>query len=708
MNKKLRFAFLIGLLVLIVNTIVPFVLAQRVAQRHAMADEIAAGVSQIRRLLGAYKDTETGQRGYMLSGRREFLEPYVTGRRVIDGLLPQIGQSLAVTHIQASDFEALQALDRQVFAYRQEQIAARGAGKPSTDADYTRGKELMDAIRALTGQMIDSATVHAAAANASAQRLERRSRDVTAVITLLDVLLLGATFWFAMRLLRNERYATEAAEMANQHLLTEGGLRRAAMLELEAQTDRLNKIIDMQTALAQTSLQLETFLPPVVERMLQLTPSTGAVIEMVEGDELVYVAASGTVSGHVGLRLKCGTSLSGLCIATGAVMIAGDAYNDPRVDHEAARRIGSAAMVVAPLFRSGEAVGVLKIIAGTAHAFSEEDVQTLRLVAGLLGTALGDRLAFETNATLLEERSRALAALSQQQQLLRSITDDIPGIVAAVDNEERFQYWNRHYLEMLGREPVVGQTIREFIGDEHYARVQRHILTVLAGQSVEYENMMMTTDGPRHVQAHFIPQRDAQGMQTGFCSIAWDINALKEREMRWQAKALVDELTGACNRFCFVEMLDQVLQRRRGESPIAVLYLDIDHFKRINDTYGHATGDIMLKAFADALRRVLRSSDVLGRMGGDEFCILLDRIGPTENAGRIAEKILAEVAMIHTRNHNLPAVTTSIGIAYIEGPAPKAEDIIALADAALYDAKQGGRNQFALRRPGSDAAAAAA
>jgi diguanylate cyclase (GGDEF)-like protein/PAS domain S-box-containing protein len=707
MNKKLRLAFLIGLIVLIINTIVPFVLAQRVIQRQAVADQIAADVSQLRRLLGAYKDAETGERGFALSGQREFLDPYIAGRGAINLLLPEVGQSLSATQTEAT-VRALWVLDQQLSAYQREQIGLRSAGKLVGGGDFERGKNLMDALRDMIGKQIEIANTRAIAAKASTQRLERWTRDISAVIAILDVLLLGATFWFTMRLLRNEQYTAEATELANQHLLTEGGLRHTAMQKLEAQADKLNKIIDTQTALAQTALSLEGFLPMVVERMLQLTPATGAVIEMVEGDELVYVAASGTVAEYVGLRLKRGTSLSGMCIATGAVMIADDAYNDPRVNHEAARKISSATMVVAPLFRSGEAVGVLKIIAGTAHAFGDEDVQTLRLVAGLLGTALGDRLAFETNATLLEERSRALAALSQQQLLLRSITDDIPGLVAAVDNEERFQYWNQHYMDMLGREPVVGQTIREFVGDEHYTRIQRYIDTAHSGQSVEYENMLMTMDGVRHVQAHFIPQRDAQGVQTGFCLIAWDINALKEREMKWQAKALVDELTGACNRFCFVEMLDQVLQRRRGESPIAVLYLDIDYFKRINDTYGHATGDSMLRAFADALRRALRASDVLGRMGGDEFCILLDRIGPTENAGRIAEKILAEVATIHTRNHNLPAVTTSVGIAYIEGPAPKAEDIIALADAALYEAKQGGRNRFALRRPGSDAAAAAA
>jgi diguanylate cyclase (GGDEF)-like protein/PAS domain S-box-containing protein len=706
MNKKLRFAFLIGLLVLVINSIVPFLLAQRMAQRQATAEQIAADATKLYRLLGAYKDAETGERGFVLSGQHEFLEPYIAGRGVINLLLPEVAQSLASTRT-ADDVRALWVLDQQESAYQRAQITLRGAGKQPAAADFDHGKKLMDALRALIGKQIESANVRTAAAKASARKLERWTRDISAVIAILDVMLLGATFWFTLRILRNEQYAAEATEMANQHLLTEGGLRQAAMNKLENQADKLNKIIETQTALAQTTLSLEGFLPMVVERMLQLTPATGAVVEMVEGDELVYVAASGSVTAFVDLRLKRGTSLSGQCIDSGAVMIAEDAYNDPRVNHEAARKIGSAAMVVAPLFRSGNAVGVLKIIAGKAHAFSDDDVQTLRLVAGQLGTAHGDRLAFETNTRLLEERSQALAALGQQQQLLRSITDDIPGLVAAVDNEERFQYWNRHYLEMMGREPVFGQTIQDFLGDEHYARIQRYIATAQSGQSVEYENMLMTMDGIRHVQSHFIPQRDANGMQTGFCNIAWDINALKEREMKWQARALVDELTGACNRFCFIEMLDQVLQRRRGEAPVAVLYLDIDHFKRVNDTYGHATGDTMLKAFADALRRVLRASDVLGRMGGDEFCILLDRIGPTENAGRIAEKILAEVAAIHTRNHNLPAVTTSVGIAYIEGPAPKAEAIIALADAALYQAKQGGRNRFALHRPGSAAAAAA-
>src|SRR4051812_87149 len=102
MNKKLRFAFLIGLLVLVINTVVPFVLAQRVVQRQNTADQIAADVSQLRRLLGAYKDAETGERGFVLSGQREFLDPYLTGRGAINMLMPEIAQSLAATETQAT------------------------------------------------------------------------------------------------------------------------------------------------------------------------------------------------------------------------------------------------------------------------------------------------------------------------------------------------------------------------------------------------------------------------------------------------------------------------------------------------------------------------------------------------------------------------------------------------------------------------------
>ncbi len=128
MNKRLRIAFLIGLVVLTFDAIVPFVMARRVAQERAIAADIDANVRRLNRLLSAYKDTETGERGFMLSGKQEFLDPYISGRRVVEIVLPQIGKSFSQISASSSEYQDLLELDRQETQFQREQIAARRSG----------------------------------------------------------------------------------------------------------------------------------------------------------------------------------------------------------------------------------------------------------------------------------------------------------------------------------------------------------------------------------------------------------------------------------------------------------------------------------------------------------------------------------------------------------------------------------------------------
>ncbi|MDB5802620.1 MAG: hypothetical protein JWL63_3559 [Rhodocyclales bacterium] len=697
MYKRLRIAFVVGLTVLLCDAVVPFVLAKRVAQQREIVSDIESNTRHFNRLLSAYKDAETGERGFLLSGRPEFLSPYTSGRQIIDTLLPQLSGLTAM--LQPAEYADLLELDRQEAKYQRDQIDARRAGRAPGLEDIARGKNLMDAIRIRIGAIVERANARVAVASARARQLEAWSRWLIVIVTAVDVLLFSATFWFAMRLLRSEQYAGRVAEVANEYLLAEGSLRYEAMRKLEVHADKLNQIIEMQTALTQTTSCLEDFLALVVDRMLSLSSADGAVIEMVEGDELVYLAGSGSAADFVGLRLARGTSLSGLCIAEKKEMIASDVANDPRVNREAAAKIGAAAVMVAPLFRTGEAVGVLKILSSVVNGFDESDIQTLRLVAGLLGAALADRLAIETNVALLEERSRALVALGQQQQLLHSITDGIPALVAFIDAEECHQYTNRQYSEILGKDPV-GKTIRQSVGEEKYLVLKPHIEKVLSGSAVDFENRLETLNGSRYTHGHFIPQFDEAGRTIGFCSIAWDIHARKEQEMKWQSRALVDQLTGALNRFSLIDAVEQALARQRqlnDGGKLAVFYLDVDHFKCINDTHGHAAGDTVLREFASALKSAIRASDILGRIGGDEFCILADNVGSIENARRIADKVLDQVRAIGVDKTGLPPITTSLGIAFIGGGTLSAKEAIELADTALYEAKQAGRNRHAER-----------
>ncbi|HEX8705651.1 MAG TPA: response regulator [Myxococcaceae bacterium] len=197
----------------------------------------------------------------------------------------------------------------------------------------------------------------------------------------------------------------------------------AGALDLQARVLRLEEVVRTQALLADSKLDLGHFMQLVVDRMQALTGCKGAVVELVEGDEMVYRAASGSISQHVGVRLKRRGSLSGLCVERREVLLCRDSESDPRVDREACRRVGVRSMVCAPLFESGNAVGVLKVMATEANGFTAEDVALLELMAGALGAALGKQVLFDEKRrqaerlqSLAEERDRARAAAEAASQ----------------------------------------------------------------------------------------------------------------------------------------------------------------------------------------------------------------------------------------------------------------------------------------------------
>jgi GGDEF domain-containing protein/putative methionine-R-sulfoxide reductase with GAF domain len=163
--------------------------------------------------------------------------------------------------------------------------------------------------------------------------------------------------------------------------------------EKSLSSEQLQQVVEAQAAFVACRFDLNTFMSAVVNRMQRLTGATGAVVELLDGDEMVYRAASGSVAPYLGLRLKAGNSLSGLCVREGEIMYAEDTAKDPRVDAEACKKVGAASMLVVPLFQDRRAVGVLKVVSTKTHAFDNGHVDMLRPIAGLLGVTLAQQLA---------------------------------------------------------------------------------------------------------------------------------------------------------------------------------------------------------------------------------------------------------------------------------------------------------------------------
>ena len=164
----------------------------------------------------------------------------------------------------------------------------------------------------------------------------------------------------------------------------------------------LDEIIAAQTELAQEELDDQRLMDRVVARLRELTGADGAVVELIDGSEMVYAAGSGSAAAHIGFRLQAEGSFSGLCTRTGEVLLSRDIETDPRVDRDATRKIKVRSMVVAPLAYGGRVVGVLKVMSAQPNGFDQQQVATLELLAGVLGGALGHAQAYA-------ERSRAEA-----------------------------------------------------------------------------------------------------------------------------------------------------------------------------------------------------------------------------------------------------------------------------------------------------------
>ena len=287
-------------------------------------------------------------------------------------------------------------------------------------------------------------------------------------------------------------------------------------------------------------------------------------------------------------------------------------------------------------------------------------------------------------------------ALQQSEARLRTVADALPMRVAYIDADERYRFNNLAYERGFGlsRDQIQGRTVRELLGDSAYGSAEPHIRAVLGGKAVTFQSEMTSSDSYVCYEAHYIPQFAADGSTVlGFHAVVSDITRQKLEERRLVELARVDPLTGAINRAGFELRLAEVMERCRTTGALmALMYLDIDRFKQINDRFGHHVGDVLLRAFAGRLSQTLRSSDTVARLGGDEFTVIMEGLPKPEVAATVAAKIVQAVNMPFVIEQQTLSVTTSIGLAFYQGGATTAEALVKQADEMLYQAKGAGRN----------------
>ena len=265
-----------------------------------------------------------------------------------------------------------------------------------------------------------------------------------------------------------------------------------------------------------------------------------------------------------------------------------------------------------------------------------------------------------------------------------------------------YQSANRTYEQWFGKpvSEIVGKRIEDVLPEKVLQIMLPHIQKALAGEPMRdftYKAGGNLPGYPAYVTLNYIPEYDSEGTVTGFNVLGFDATERLDHEQALEKLAYRDSLTDLPNRRLFIDRLQHALaQAERDQKLIALLYLDIDKFKQINDTHGHDCGDLLLQAFATRLRSNVRSNDTVARLGGDEFTIILDGIPSGEVAGHVAKKILTAMRVPFDLDGHLLNVTTSIGIAFANGSGITPTTFLQRSDQALYLAKESGRNCYAV------------
>ncbi|GAC1419870.1 MAG: hypothetical protein NVSMB6_21770 [Burkholderiaceae bacterium] len=297
----------------------------------------------------------------------------------------------------------------------------------------------------------------------------------------------------------------------------------------------------------------------------------------------------------------------------------------------------------------------------------------------------------------VSERKNAEHLVEESRKRLQAIADHLPGLVSYMDNDERIVFANATFEEWLGVVPseVIGKRLDQIIDSKAYAASAPYIRRALSGETVRFD---VDTDARGicyHLQATYVPQRDSDGAVSGIYALTTDISSLKKIQLELEKLARNDSLTGLPNRLSFDEKLHQALARgRRDQCPAVLMYLDVDYFKTINDTWGHGVGDELLKQFAARLQATVRTNDTVARLAGDEFAIILEGLFLANEAGAVADKLVATIAPPFEIMGQRLLVTTSIGIA-VQHPGNVSDtDLLQRADQALYYAKNTGRDKW--------------
>jgi diguanylate cyclase (GGDEF)-like protein/PAS domain S-box-containing protein len=300
----------------------------------------------------------------------------------------------------------------------------------------------------------------------------------------------------------------------------------------------------------------------------------------------------------------------------------------------------------------------------------------------------------------ITERKNAEEVIRQGEEKYRNILETIQEGYFEVDLNGNFTFCNNSMSRLTGhsKEELLGMNHRQFTNEETSKEVFQAFSEVYNTEepSKGFDWQIIKKNGIEgYIEASVTLQKDSSGNPTGFKGMIRDITERKRIEQQINYMATHDALTGLPNRLMFSQLLNHAIRsaQRHGKQ-LAVLFIDLDRFKAINDALGHEAGDRMLKEMARRFKRSLRAVDVVGRLGGDEFIILTEEVDELSQIANVAHKILATTIQPMSLQGEECRVTASIGISIYPGDGTDEQTLIKNADIAMYFAKEEGKNNY--------------
>jgi diguanylate cyclase (GGDEF)-like protein/PAS domain S-box-containing protein len=282
---------------------------------------------------------------------------------------------------------------------------------------------------------------------------------------------------------------------------------------------------------------------------------------------------------------------------------------------------------------------------------------------------------------------------------LRLIVDNVPDLIAYVDRDRCFRFNNLAWADWLIQplDDVQGRRVDESHAPGVYALFAPYLERALAGERLTFEVAVPRAGEVRHLRGTYVPDLRHDGSVAGTYGVVSDITDLKLAEAQLRHIAQYDTLTGLANRATFnARARDAIGRSEASGSAMALVFLDVDHFKTIDDRYGHAGGDRVLQAFAERLSQCTRDTDTVARIAGDEFVVVLEPLAVPDDARRIGEAIVERLRHDLDIDGTCITLSASIGIALRRQGEFDTATILRRADEALYRAKQQGRARLCI------------